>query len=231
MENRPKQLKLIIDHTNSDIKDYKISYITESINGQDTKSMYLEGPYTEADARNKNGRIYPYEILANEIAVFKREYVDKKRATGELEHPDYPELNAKKACHLILDIWQDNSNPRLFIGKSKVLSTPDGKILENLLRDGVQLGVSSRSLGVEDESTGYISDLKLCTFDVVADPSCPKAYVNGILESKTWICNYDSNNERVYEIYENGLSKLPVKDKDKNEKLRYLMKEFIRNIR
>lgn len=127
------------------------------------------------------------------------------RATGELEHPEYPNLDARKACHLITSLVRED---RVFIGKSKILSTPDGKIVESLLRDGVQLGVSSRSLGNVDEATGRVTDFQLCTFDIVHDPSCQKAFVNGIMESREWICNYNTENEKLYEEFDKTVDKV-----------------------
>ena len=149
--------------------------------------------------------------MIEQINDFNENFVLQGRATGELEHPEYPNLNAERACHLITSIKRDGN---VFIGKSKILSTPQGKIVECLLRDGVQLGISSRSLGTVDESTGIVSDFKLCTFDIVHDPSCQKAFVNGILESRDWICNFNEKNEKIYEEFDKKLSKLPYKDVD-----------------
>lgn len=144
--------------------------------------------------------------MIREVDAFDREYIRTHRATGELEHPEYPNLVAGKACHLITEIKRDGN---VFIGKSKILSTPDGQIVKALLEDGVQLGVSSRSLGEVDEETGRVTDFKLCTFDIVHDPSCQKAFVNGIMESREWICNYNSDNERVYESFDRKIQSLP----------------------
>lgn len=180
--------------------------------------MYIEGPFTEANTKNRNHRIYPLDEMVEQINEFNETLVATKRATGELEHPDYPNLNARKACHLITSLKQDGN---VFIGKSRILPTPDGKIVEGLITAGVQLGVSSRSLGAVDESTGIVTNFKLCTFDIVHDPSCQKAYVNGIMEAREWICNYDEKNERIYEAFDKKLAKLPKKDVDK-----YLFEAF-----
>lgn len=200
-----KPLKLIVENPTYDRKDY----IVESVEQDGQKHMFIEGPYTEAESRNKNRRIYPLHEMEQQINEFNQNYVTQNRATGELEHPDYPNLDARKACHLITSIKQDGN---VFYGKSRILSTPDGKIVESLLRDGVQLGVSSRSLGNVDESTGIVTDFKLCTFDIVHDPSCQKAFVNGILESRDWICNYDDKNEVIFEQFDKKLAKLPKHD-------------------
>lgn len=199
-----KSLKLIVEQPTYDRKDYDV--ITESVEGSGEKQMYIKGPFTEAESRNRNHRIYPLNEMVQQINEFNENYVKMNRATGELEHPEYPNLDARKACHLITELRQDGN---IFYGKSKILSTPDGMIVQSLLRDGVQLGVSSRSLGNVDESTGIVTDFQLCTFDIVHDPSCQKAFVNGIMESREWICNYNEKNERLYEEFDKKLSKLP----------------------
>lgn len=198
-----KSLKLIVEQPTYDRKDYEV--ITESNKETGEKHMYIHGPFTEAESRNRNRRIYPLNEMIEQVELFDREYIQMNRATGELEHPEYPNLDARKACHLITSLVREDC---VFIGKSKILSTPDGKIVESLLRDGVQLGVSSRSLGNVDESTGRVTDFQLCTFDIVHDPSCQKAFVNGIMESREWICNYNNKNERLYEEFEDTLDRV-----------------------
>lgn len=192
-----KALKLIVEQPTYDRQDYEL--ITEAVGSTGEKHMFIKGPFTEADSRNRNQRIYPLCEMEQQIRAFDENYVRTNRATGELEHPEYPNLDARKACHLITEIHQDG---KVFHGKSKILSTPDGMIVQSLLRDGVQLGVSSRSLGDVDPQTGIVTDFQLCTFDIVHDPSCQKAFVNGIMESREWICNYDDKNERLYEEFD-----------------------------
>ena len=218
-----KSLKLIVEEPR-DRRDF--SLIKESIEGSNEKRYYIEGPFTEAESRNRNQRIYPLQEMIEQINEFNENFVSQGRATGELEHPEYPNLNAERACHLITSIKRDGN---VFIGKSKILSTPQGKIVECLLRDGVQLGISSRSLGTVDESTGIVSDFKLCTFDIVHDPSCQKAFVNGILESRDWICNFNEKNEKIYEEFDKKLAKLPYKDVD--DYLYESVLNFIRNLK
>lgn len=203
-----KSFKLIVEEP-KDRKEFQVlKESVECADGTNEKRYYIEGPYTEAESRNRNNRIYPLDEMVQQINEFNENFVLQHRATGELEHPEYPNLNAEKACHLITSLRQDGN---VFYGKSKILSTPTGKIVESLLRDGVQLGVSSRSLGCLDESTGIVSDFQLCTFDIVHDPSCQKAFVNGILESRDWICNYNENYVKEYESFDAKLSKLPKK--------------------
>lgn len=198
-----KSLKLIVEQPTYDRKDYDV--LTESVEATGEKHMFIKGPFTEAESRNRNQRIYPLNEMIEQVEAFDREYIQMNRATGELEHPEYPNLDARKACHLITEIHREGN---LFIGKSKILSTPDGKIVESLLRDGVQLGVSSRSLGNVDEATGRVTDFQLCTFDIVHDPSCQKAFVNGIMESREWICNYNAENEKLYEEFDKTVDKV-----------------------
>lgn len=136
-----EKLKLIGEDSQWDIKDYKI--ISEAANAGEEKRTYIQGPFTEAGSKNRNQRIYPLESMVEQINEFNQNYILTHRATGELEHPEYPNLNAANACHLITEIKQDGN---IFIGKSKILDTPKGQIVKALLHDGVQLGVSSRSL-------------------------------------------------------------------------------------
>lgn len=220
-----KPLKLIVETPTYDRKDYDV--ITESLdNGE--KHMYISGPFTEAESRNRNQRIYPIQEMEEQIHMFNESYVKMNRATGELEHPEYPNLDARKACHLIKEMHQDGM---VFYGKSRILSTPDGKIVESLLRDGVQLGVSSRSLGNVD-ANGIVTDFQLCTFDIVHDPSCQKAFVNGILESRNWICNFNAQNEVAYEQFDKKLAHMPrMNSADKSKYLYEACLELINKLK
>lgn len=203
-----KSLNLIVETNNYDSKDYQ--FLWEEANMGKEKTLYIKGPYTQGDVRNRNERIYPLHELSSQINEFNTNYVLKSRATGELEHPEYPSMNASQACHMIVEMSQDGNT---FIGKSKVLSSPKGKILECLIKDGLNLGISSRSLGTVDDE-GFVSNLKLSTFDVVSDPSCQAAYVNGILEAKQFICNQDNKFEESYNSFEKKINDLPVGDVD-----------------
>lgn len=203
-----KSYKLIAETPEYDIHDYVIERVQKNPN--EPKHLYIEGPFTEANRRNRNQRIYPLEEMIQQVNEFNEVYVATNRALGELEHPEYPQVNAQEACHMITSLKrQQGSN--VFVGKSKILSTPKGKIVECLINDGVSLGISSRALG-EVNSEGIVTDFKLCTFDIVHDPSCQVAFVNGILESKQWICSSDDKYEEVYENFEKSLSKLPKHD-------------------
>lgn len=201
-----KALKLIAETPMYDIHDYVVEAVQQ--NSGEEKHYYIEGPFTEANRRNRNQRIYPLEEMVQQINEYNETYVTKNRALGELEHPPYPQVNIAEACHMITSLRQDGN---VFIGKSKILDTPKGQTVQKLLAAGVNLGISSRALGEVNEN-GIVTDFKLCTFDIVHDPSCQIAFVNGILEAKEWICNGDEKYEEVYEGFEKALAKLPKHD-------------------
>ena len=163
-----------------------VQVLTENNNGK--KTFYITGPFLQGDVKNRNGRIYESRILAKEVKRYNEEYVDKNRAMGELGHPDGPTVNLDRVSHKITSLSQDGSN---FIGKAKILETPMGRIAGALLNDGVTLGVSSRGMGSLQERDGakYVGeDFMLATAaDIVADPSAPDAFVQGIMEGKEWV--------------------------------------------
>ena len=180
-------LKLISENIEYDT-DYLIE---ESENGK--KNYKIKGIFMQADIKNRNGRIYPMEILSKEVNRYNKQYINEKRAFGELGHPDGPTVNLERASHMITKLYPDGKN---FIGEAKVLSTPMGKIVENLLDDGAKLGVSSRGMGSLAQKNGanYVNgDFYLATAaDIVADPSAPNAFVQGIMEGKEWVWNNGS---------------------------------------
>lgn len=155
------------------------------------KSYHIQGVFLQANLQNRNGRVYPMDILEREVSRYHQAYVSQKRALGELGHPDGPTLNLDKVSHLITDLYRDGNN---FIGKAKILDTPNGKIVQNLMDAGVKLGVSSRGMGSLKENGAGIQEVQddfyLATAaDIVADPSAPSAFVQGIMEGKEWIWN------------------------------------------
>ena len=154
----------------------------------DSKRMYIEGVFLQSELRNRNGRVYPFEVLQREVNRYNEEYVKTKRALGELGHPDGPTVNLDRVSHRITELRAEGTN---FIGKAQILDTPIGKIAKSLLDEGVQLGVSSRGMGSIDkrEDANYVmDDFMLATAaDIVADPSAPDAFVNGIMEGKEWV--------------------------------------------
>ena len=142
----------------------------------------------QADIKNRNGRVYPMEVLQKEVKRYNKEYINEKRAFGELGHPDGPTVNLERASHLITALYPDGKN---FIGEAKILKTPMGEIVKNLMDEGAKLGVSSRGMGSLDQKNGanYVNDdFYLATAaDIVADPSAPSAFVEGIMEGKEWV--------------------------------------------
>ena len=163
-----------------------VQVLTEETDGK--KSFYITGPFLQGDIKNRNGRIYESRVLAKEVARYNENFIAKSRALGELGHPDGPTVNLDRVSHNITELYQDGSN---FIGKAKILNTPMGQIASGLLGDGVTLGVSSRGMGslVQREGVNYVGeDFHLATAaDIVADPSAPDAFVQGIMEGKEWV--------------------------------------------
>jgi hypothetical protein len=164
----------------------EIQVLTEEADGK--KNYYIEGIFLQGDLTNRNGRNYPVNILEREVTKYNENFVGTGRALGELGHPDGPTINLDRVSHKILSLQREGNN---FIGKAKLLETPMGKIAKSLLDDGVKLGVSSRGLGSMTEKNGvnYVGeDFMLATAaDIVADPSAPDAFVDGIMEGKEWV--------------------------------------------
>ena len=171
----------------------RISYLTEESKDPKKPNVFIEGVFLQSDLKNKNGRIYPREIMQREVARYTKENVDTKRAYGELGHPEGPTVNLDRVSHMIVSLNEDGNN---YIGKAKVMDTPMGKIVKELISEGAQLGVSSRGLGSLKERNGINEvqdDFMLATAaDIVADPSAPDAFVQGIMEGKEWVWNHGS---------------------------------------
>ena len=152
-----------------------------------SKKLYIEGVFLQSEIKNRNGRMYPFSVLEKEVERYNEEYVKTSRALGELGHPDGPTVNLDRVSHRITSLRAEGNN---FIGKAQILSTPNGNIAKALLDEGVKLGVSSRGMGSIDkrEDCGVVmDDFMLATAaDIVADPSAPDAFVNGIMEGKEW---------------------------------------------
>ena len=180
------KVKLISEEFVSDVE-----YITEEKeNGK--KDYKIKGIFMQADIKNKNGRVYPMEILQKEVNRYNKEFINEKRAYGELGHPEGPTINLERASHMISALYPDGKN---FIGEAKILSTPMGNIVKTLMDEGAKLGVSSRGMGsLEEKKDGasYVrNDFYLATAaDIVSDPSAPSAFVEGIMEGKEWVWNH-----------------------------------------
>jgi hypothetical protein len=161
-------------------------YLVEETNGK--KSYKIKGIFLQSDLKNRNGRVYPKQVLEQEVARYNREFINKKRAFGELGHPDGPTVNLERVSHMITSLTPDGKN---FIGEAKIMDTPYGKIVKGLIDEGAQLGVSSRGMGsiIQRNGANYVKDdFYLATAaDIVADPSAPDAFVEGIMESKEWV--------------------------------------------
>tara|TARA_Y100000004_G_scaffold179617_1_gene223396 strand:- start:2816 stop:3460 length:645 start_codon:yes stop_codon:yes gene_type:complete len=189
-----------------------VEVLVEESNG--SKNLYIEGVFLQGDIKNRNGRVYPFSVLEKEVGRYNESYVVTGRALGELGHPDGPTVNLDRVSHKIVSLKSEGSN---FRGKAQILSTPMGNIARNLLESGVKLGVSSRGMGSIEERDGanYVrDDFMLATAaDIVADPSAPDAFVNGIMEGKEW-------------VWDNGILKESKVDKYK----RYISESTRKNI-
>lgn len=190
----------LITETNTEVK-----FLTEEKDGQ--KHYFIEGVFMQADQKNKNGRIYPYQILSRECGRYSSDYVAQNRALGELGHPEGPTINLERVSHIIKNLSIDG---RDVIGKAKIMETPYGKIVQNLISEGAKLGVSSRGMGSLKEFQGVNmvqDDFNLAAVDIVADPSAPNAFVNGIMEGKEWIWENGVIKPVVLENYKKQISK------------------------
>ena len=175
----------------------QVEVIVENRNGK--KNLFIEGVFLQGEIKNRNGRMYPMQTLAREVGRYNENFVEKGRALGELGHPDGPTVNLDRVSHKIVSLKESGNN---FIGKAKILGTPMGKIASNLLGEGVKLGVSSRGVGsLNKTNEGYSvvgEDFTLATAaDIVADPSAPDAFVDGIMEGKDWVWDGGILRERL----------------------------------
>lgn len=204
------KLKLIAEKPDT-LDDFEILEEQNNLKGQST--LYVRGPYIGCNLKNKNGRFYEKSSTLREVQRYIEEMVKPGRAMGELNHPSSADVNLERASHLVMELVEDGDS---FIGKSKVLSTPCGQILRALISDGVKVGMSTRALGSLQEQSDYnlVQNMHLVAIDAVADPSYPKAFVNGILESKTFIIDSDGSYEELYEDFEKRIATLPKKNID-----------------
>lgn len=188
-------------------------YLEEQNNLKQQSTLFIKGPFIGCDIINRNKRKYLMEDTRRDIRRYIEEMVIPGRAMGELNHPSSPDVNLERACHLVTELVEEGNN---FMGKSKVLSTPMGQILRSLINDGVKVGVSTRALGSLKEASDHnvVQNMYLVAIDAVADPSYPKAFVNGILESKSFVLDQDGRFEESYETFERNINKLPRKEVD-----------------
>ncbi len=205
-------LKLRLISENPDVFE-RFEIIEEQDNLKKGNSLYVKGPFIGCNQINKNKRLYHLDDTREEVNRYISEMVHPGRAMGELNHPSSADVNLERACHLVTELREEGD---VFYGKAKVLSTPMGQILRSLINDGVKVGMSTRALGsLQEEGThNVVRNMRLVAVDAVADPSFPKAFVNGILESKQWVLSDDGKFEEVYESFEGSIKKLPRKDMD-----------------
>ncbi len=205
-----------------------LDFLIEEGNKDKPANLYVRGVYMVAEEKNRNNRIYSHDEMAKEVQRYNEEFVSKNRALGELEHPQSATVNSERACHLITELHMEGNK---VIGKSKILSTPLGEVMKCLIRDGVKMGMSSRALGslVEKGGVNHVENMKLIAVDAVADPSAPGAFVNGILESKSFVLKQNGMYEEVYDTFDSKLSKLPRRDVDLH--LREAIIHFINSIK
>ena len=189
----------------------EVKLLTEEKDGQ--KHLYIEGVFLQSEVKNRNGRVYPFSVLEKEVGRYNEEYVTKGRALGELGHPDGPTVNLDRVSHRIMSLKAEGNN---FVGKARILDTPMGNIAKSLLGEGVKLGVSSRGMGSIDrrENANYVmDDFMLATAaDIVADPSAPDAFVNGIMEGKEWVWDNGLLKEKTVAKYQGYISESSKKD-------------------
>ena len=205
-----------------------VDILTEEKDGK--KTLYISGPFLQAEVVNRNKRCYPIQTMVKEVKRYSDEFVSKGRALGELGHPDGPQINLDRVSHKIVSLTQEGNN---FMGKAQILSTPMGKIAESLLADGVKLGVSSRGMGSisQHEGVSYVGeDFMLATAaDIVADPSAPDAFVDGVMEGKEWVWEGSVLRERQIEQVKKTINTLVDQRKLEEHKLA-LFSKFLRDL-
>lgn len=199
-----------------------VHYITEA-KEDGKKNYFIEGVFMQGNLKNRNGRVYPVEVLEKEVARYNKEYVDKNRAYGELGHPQGPTINLERVSHLVTELKRDGDN---FVGKAKIMTeTPYGAIVKSLIKEGAQLGVSSRGMGTLKAGKGGVqevgNDFYLATAgDIVADPSAPNAFVEGIMEEKEWVFENGIWSVQQAEIMKSSMVKMSAKEiEDKKFKI------------
>ena len=205
-----------------------VDILTEEKDGK--KTLYIQGPFLQAEVVNRNKRCYPLSTMMGEVKRYNEEFVSRGRALGELGHPDGPQINLDRVSHKIVSLTQEGNN---FVGKAQILGTPMGKIAESLLADGVKLGVSSRGMGsiVNKEGVSYVGeDFMLATAaDIVADPSAPDAFVDGVMEGKEWVWEGSILREKNVSNIKKSINTLVDSKKLEEHKLS-LFKNFMKNL-
>jgi hypothetical protein len=210
--------------------------ITEANADTGKKSYFIEGIFMQGDVKNRNGRIYPSQTLEKEMTRYQKEFIEPKRALGELGHPDGPQINGDRVSHLITSMKREGND---FYGKAKILGTPMGEIVKSLLDEGVKIGVSTRGLGSVKERNGIMevqNDFHLSTVDIVTDPSAPNAFVNGIMENREYYYDIASGSWRATEVIEEIVEEVEKKinrvvRRIDEETAARMFKTFVRSLR
>jgi len=201
--------------------------VEEKDNGK--KDYKIKGIFLQSDIKNRNGRVYPKEVLNKEVKRYNQEFINKKRAFGELGHPDGPTVNLERVSHMITKLYPDGRN---FIGEAKIMNTPYGKIVKGLIDEGAQLGVSSRGMGSIENKGGFNyvkDDFYLATAaDIVADPSAPDAFVEGIMEGKEWVWDNGVLKSMEVEQYKEEIER--TKREELAEVKADIFKDFIKKL-
>mgnify|MGYP005813255971 CR=1 FL=1 len=203
-------MKLITEMTED------VRLIAEDNKETGQKDYFIEGIFMQSEQKNRNGRVYPNTVLMNEVKRYNKEYVKKNRAMGELNHPQGPTVNLDRVSHIIKELKEDGDD---VYGKAKIMDTPMGKIAKNLIDEGAKLGVSSRGMGSLKEKDGVNEvqkDFMLAAIDIVADPSAPNAFVNGIMEGAEWIWDNGVLKQKTIEDYKDSIEKMSTRDLEEN---------------
>jgi len=204
-----------------------IEFVTEETNNK--KNYFIKGVFMQADLKNRNGRVYPMETLNKEVSRYTKKFINEKRAFGELGHPDGPTVNLERVSHMITKLYPDGKN---FMGEAKITNTPYGNIVKSLIDEGAKLGVSSRGMGSLENRSGanYVkSDFYLATAaDIVADPSAPDAFVQGVMEGKEWV--WDNGIIKEVEVNELREEIEKAKRHELAEKKAAVFSKFLKNL-
>ena len=214
-------MKLISEEINN------AEYLIEETNGK--KDYKIKGIFLQSELKNRNGRIYPKDVLMKEVKRYNQDFVNKKRAFGELGHPDGPTINLERVSHMITKLYPDGNN---FIGEAKIMNTPYGKIVKGLIDEGAQLGVSSRGMGslVQRGGVNVVKDdFYIATAaDIVADPSAPDAFVEGIMEGKEWVWDNGVLTEKDVSAWKMEIYK--TRKRELEEKKVNIFKSFLQKL-
>ena len=204
-----------------------IEFVTEETNNK--KNYFIKGVFMQADLKNRNGRVYPMETLNKEVSRYTKKFINEKRAFGELGHPDGPTVNLERGAHMITKLYPEGKN---FMGEAKITNTPYGNIVKSLIDEGAKLGVSSRGMGSLENRSGanYVkSDFYLATAaDIVADPSAPDAFVQGVMEGKEWV--WDNGIIKEVEVNELRKEIERAKRHELAEKKAAVFNKFLKNL-